>query len=106
MKAATRSQNMRAEKQAVLANMEQQYARHSRQQDDAAMDMDTDTIPRSTQQQAKTPQKQQSDNSSLNVIKRIKKARGTTCRTRLVSVADVSTGHGRNWFSTHAITGQ
>ncbi|KAG1734253.1 uncharacterized protein EDB91DRAFT_1084157 [Suillus paluster] len=80
-------ENLKAEKQAELTNMEQQFARCGRQQD-AAMDMDTDTTPRSAQQQAKTPQKPQSNTPSLDAIKRIKKAHGTMRRTCLVSVAD------------------
>lgn len=97
-------ETLKAKKQAELANMEQRFARHGRQRD-TAMDMDTDNPPTSTQQQAKTPQKPP-NTPSLDAIKRIKRGRGTTRRTRLVSVADVSTRRGQNWFSTDAIAGR
>ncbi|KAG1789904.1 uncharacterized protein HD556DRAFT_1446692 [Suillus plorans] len=80
-------ETLKAAKKAELANMEQRFARRGRQRD-TAMDMDADTTPMSAQQQAKTPQKPHSNTPSLDAIKRIKRARGTTRRTRLVSVAD------------------
>jgi hypothetical protein len=83
-------EKLTAEKESELANMEQRFARRGRQQS-VATEMDTDSSPRSAQQQAKTPQNPQSSTPCLDAIKRIKRARGIARKVRLVSVVDVST---------------
>lgn len=60
--------------------------------------MNVDSAPRDTQQR-KTPQRPLSGTPCLDAIKRIRKIRGTSCRTHLVSIAvDVSTRYGGSSF--------
>ncbi|KAG2102822.1 uncharacterized protein F5147DRAFT_776177 [Suillus discolor] len=84
----------KAEKESKLANMERRFARRGRQQGDA--EMNADPAPRSAQQQPKMPQKFLPRTPCLDSIKRIKKTRGTSHRTCLVSlVADDDPMEGR-----------
>ncbi|KAG2053389.1 hypothetical protein BDR06DRAFT_1008781 [Suillus hirtellus] len=80
-------EKMRVEKENELTNMEQRFARHSRQQH-AAMEIGTDPTRRNAQQPPHTPQKPQLKTPCLETIKKIRKARGTTRKMRLVSVVE------------------
>ncbi|KAG2125769.1 hypothetical protein DEU56DRAFT_916384 [Suillus clintonianus] len=80
-------EKMRVEKENELANMEQRFARHGRQQH-AATEIGTDPTQRNAQQPPHTPQKPQLKTPCLETIKKIRKARGTTHKMRLVSVVE------------------
>ncbi|KAG2358558.1 hypothetical protein BDR07DRAFT_1489309 [Suillus spraguei] len=80
-------EKMRVEKENELANMEQRFARHGRQQH-AATEIGTDPTQRNAQQPPHTPQKPQLKTPCLEMIKKIRKARGTTRKMRLVSVVE------------------
>ncbi|KAG2034926.1 hypothetical protein BDR03DRAFT_984002 [Suillus americanus] len=80
-------EKMRVEKENELANMEQRFARHGRQQH-AATEIGTDPTRRNAQQPPHTPQKPQLKTPCLKMIKKIRKAHGTTCKMCLVSVVE------------------
>ncbi|KAG2108812.1 hypothetical protein DEU56DRAFT_920449 [Suillus clintonianus] len=80
-------EKMRVEKENELANMEQRFARHGRQQH-AATEIGTDPTRRNAQQPPHTPQKPQLKTPCLETIKKIRKARGTTRKMCLVSVVE------------------
>ncbi|KAG1794063.1 uncharacterized protein BJ212DRAFT_1306943, partial [Suillus subaureus] len=73
------------EKERVLANMKRRFARRGGQQEED-VEMNVDPALRSAQQQPKIPQKPLSGTPCLNTTKRFKKIRGTSHRTRLVSL--------------------
>ncbi|KAG1726499.1 uncharacterized protein EDB91DRAFT_1086736 [Suillus paluster] len=80
-------EKMKVEKENKLANMEQRFARHGRQQH-AATEIGTDPTRRNAQQPPQTPQKPQFKTPCLETIKKIRKACGTTRKMRLVSVVE------------------
>ncbi|KAG2365220.1 hypothetical protein BDR07DRAFT_1374482 [Suillus spraguei] len=65
-------EKMRVEKENELANMEQRFARHGRQQH-AATEIGTDPTRRNAQQPPHTPQKPQLKTPCLETIKKIRK---------------------------------
>lgn len=64
------------EHEKTLANMEQRFARRSRQEIPVT-EMDIDSVPRTPPRRTKTPHRQPPGTPCLEAIKRIKKARGT-----------------------------
>ncbi|KAG2355485.1 hypothetical protein BDR07DRAFT_1493178 [Suillus spraguei] len=80
-------EKMRVEKENELANMEQHFARHGRQQH-AATEIGTDPTRRNAQQPPHMPQKPQLKTPCLETIKKIRKVRGTTRKMHLVSVVE------------------
>jgi hypothetical protein len=93
-----------AEKECELANMEQRFAERHRLQD-LDIDMDTSHSRRKDAGQQSTPSANPfSGTSCLDAIKRIRRSRGVSHRTRLVSVAvDVSVRCCWDVMQTHAI---
>ncbi|KAG2050007.1 hypothetical protein BDR06DRAFT_1011627 [Suillus hirtellus] len=85
-------EKLKAEKESELARMEQQFARHHRVQDN---DIEIDNDPplrRDTGQSSAPSAKPSLGTPCLDAIRRIKRTRGVSRRTRLVSiVAEVNT---------------